>query len=1004
MTMHSGNAPRQSRRAFSAVLSWLAVGIGIAFFAAPAHAQQTGDISGQVFDASGAGIGGVSIEASSNVLPQPRSSTTASNGRYRLRLLPPGEYTLEFTFADGSQQTRGVMVMLQQTAEIDMAHGGAGMEEIVVTGSQMMVDTGQGSLKNSISADTIDALPVGQEYRDLFKLIPGVAYSELGVRGPNSGGSGQDNSYQFDGVDVSLPLFGTLASEPSSHDIAGVSIVRGGAKAIGFNRSGGFLMNTVSKTGTDEFKAEVGYQVQTAGLTGDQDTGDSLEFDEDRSWSTLSIGGPILRDRLYFYTSYYRPERSRDNTSNDYGSVGDFDSERDEYFGKLTFSPTDTILLDLSYRTSDRENENASIGSTEAASLSVGEAATQDTLNLEGSWIINDDTSLTFNYTDFENLNSGRPDNLFSFIPQQGDGLDVANLASQGYIDIPTYRDETDPVDGAANAAFNAAVMPYVDQYSYNPGPTTPDFGGGAVGGASSINNQDFFRESFEIGLDHTIYTGNTTHDFHIGYQTMEVSEDLNRRSNGWGYIDLAGGQTLASDGVTPVHFIANVAQQSLQTAGGGTLIPSIFSSADLQSIELNDTITAGDWTYNIGVMISNDVLYGQGLAANSNNPVTGLEASAGSKYKMYEVDWADMIQPRLGVAWEYSDSASVYLNYARYNPSASSLARAASWDRNLARTIDVAFAADGSFIESDPVRASSGKWFDDGLEPRFTDEFLVGMTQELGDMTIRAHVRHKKSENFWEDTNNNARSAYPPPGGSLPPGIPTDDYIPNLQDIRDEIGGSSYVIAQLDGAFTKFWEASVEADWQKDSFFLHGSYTWSHYYGNFDQDVTTTNNDQSTFIGSSNIADGAGRQLWNFKEGNLGGDRRHKLKLYGYYQFNWEGRAGAYLVYQSGEPWEKWDRNVYSSQTGSSSDTIRYAEPAGSRTTDDHWQLDLNYTHNFIFANSHAVQLRADVFNVFDNQTGYNIDRDFNNSTFGDANSFYKPRRIQLAVKYAFN
>lgn len=1005
MTMQPKNAPIQSRRVFSVVLSWLAVGIGIAFFAAPAHAQQTGDISGQVVDASGAGIGGVTIEASSNVLPQPRSSTTASNGRYRIRLLPPGEYSLKFSFADGSQQTRGVMVLLQQTAQIDMVEGGASMDEIVVTGSQMTVDTGQGSLKNAISADTIDALPVGQEYRDLFKLIPGVAYSELSVRGPSSGGSGQDNSYQFDGVDVSLPLFGTLASEPSSHDIAQVSIVRGGAKAIGFNRSGGFLMNTVSKTGTDEFKAEVGYQVQTASLTGDQDTGSSLEYDEDRSWSTLSIGGPILRDRLYFYTSYYRPERSRANTSNVYGSVGDFDSVRDEFFGKLTFSPTDTILLDLSYRTSDRENMNASIGSTEAASLSVGEAATQDTLNLEGSWIINDDTSLTFNYTDFENLNSGRPDNMFSFIPQQGDSLDLANLASQGYISIPAYRDETDPVDGVANAAFNAAVMPYVNQYSYDTVG-----GGGAVGGASTINNQDFFRESFEIGLDHTIYTGNTTHDLHIGYQTMDVSEDLNRRSNGWGFIDMQGGQTLAPDGVTPVFFTANVAQQSLQTAAGGQLIPSIFSSSVMQSIELNDTITSGDFTYNIGVMISNDVLYGQGLAINSSNPVTGLEQSPGSKYKMYEVDWADMIQPRLGVTWDYSDSSSLYVNYARYNPSASSLARAASWDRNLARTIDVFFAADGSFIDSDPVRASSGKWFDDGLKPRFTDEFLVGMTREYDSLTVRAHLRHKKSENFWEDTNNNARSRFPHPGEPLPPGIPTDDYIPNLGSsstpgtIRGEIGGSSYVIAQLDGAFTKFYEASIEADWQIDNIFLHGSYTWSHYYGNFDQDVSTTNNDQAIFIGSSNIADGAGRQLWNLKEGNLSGDRRHKLKLYGYYQFNWDGRAGAYLVYQSGEPWEAWDRNVYSSQTGSSSDTIRFAEPAGSRTTDDHWQLDLNYTHNFLLADRHAVQLRADVFNVFDNQTGYNIDRDFNNATFGEANSFYRPRRIQLAVKYQFN
>lgn len=1025
MTMPiQGNAPATSRRAFSVVLSWFAVGIGIAFFAAPAHAQQTGDISGQVVDVSGAGLADVTVEANSNVLPQSRSVQTASNGRYRMRLLPPGNYVLEFTFADGSQQTRGVAVLLQQTAEIDMRFGAAGMEEIVVTGTQMIADTGQGSLKNAISAETIDAIPVGQEYRDLMKLIPGVQYSELEIRGPSAGGSGQDNTYQFDGVDVSLPLFGVLASEPSSHDIAQVSVVRGGAKAVGFNRSGGFLMNTLSKSGTDEFKAEVSYQIQSSGLTNSQDTGSSLEFDEDRSWSVLSLGGPIIKDRLYFYTSYYRPERTRSNVSNAYGAVGDFENLRDEYFGKLTFAATDDILLDVSYRTSDREVVNDSVGAFESPTASRGSTATQDTLIVEGSWIITDDSSLNIKYTDFENLNSTRPDTLFGFVPQQGGSLNLGSLDMMGYIDIPQYRDESDPdpVVAAANAAFNAEVQPFVDQFTHDPVN-----GGGAVGGYHQIDDQDFFRESFEIGFDHTLYIGDTTHDLHVGYQWMEVAEDLARRSNGWGLVNLLGGATDVGltdtsgnpivDGTgaqitAPGFFRARVQQQSLLSASGEELIPSIFSSSELQSFEINDTITAGDWTYNIGVLISNDVLYGQGLAPDTTglNTVTGLMQSPGTKYKMYEVDWSDMIQPRLGVNWDYSDSASVYVNFARYSPSASSLARAASWDRNLRSRIDVSFDAAGNFLGTESVDSSSGKWFDDGLTPRHTDEFLIGTTQDISDeLVIRAHLRHRKSENFWEDTNNNARSRFPHPGESLPPGIPTEDYIPNLGNsstpgtIRGEIGGSSYVIAELDGAFTKYWEASIEADWSRDNLFVNASYTWSHYYGNFDQDVSTTNNDQAIFIGSSNIADGAGRQLWNFKEGNLGGDRRHVLKLYGYYQFEGSGRAGAYIVSQSGQPWETWDRFVYSSQTGSSSDTIRFAEPAGSHTSDWHWQLDLNYTHDFAIGDAHNIQLRADIFNVFDNQTGYNIHRDVNDSGYGLPDSFIKPRRIQLAVKYQF-
>jgi len=975
---------------FRAVRAWATLALGLAFFASPAFAQQTGDITGHVTDAAGTGISGVSIEARGDVLPQARTTSSGENGVYRFRLLPPGNYVVKFTFSDGSTSTRNARVLLQQRTVVNVATGaGAEMEEIVTTGSQMMADTGQGALKNSISASTIDSLPVGQEYRDLQKLIPGVQYSEETVRGPSSGGSGQDNGYQFDGVDVSLPLFGTLSAEPSSHDIAQVSVVRGGAKAIGFNRSGGFLMNTVSKSGTDEFKGEISYQVQTASLTGDRKTGDNpTEFDEDKSWTTLSLGGPVIRDRLYFYTSYYRPEADRSNSANAYGSVPDFDETRDEFFGKLTFSPTDFILLDASYRTSDRTVSNRGVDDFDAGTTSEGDEATLDIAILEGSWIVSDDSSFNFKFTNFENNTSSRPDTLFDFPIAEGDSLNIAALDQQGLFSVPELTGGVDP-------AFDAFIQPYVDQYGYlDNGVAT---GGGNVGGASEINNQDFSRTSYEFGFDQLIYAGNITHDIHIGYQYQEVEEDLARNSNGWGVITMPSSEvTGAGD---PVFFEARINQMSLVGPNGGVVVPAINSKSEMQSFEINDSIEVGDWTYNIGVLFSNDVLFGQGLAPEPGNPVTGLTPSPGTRYEMYEVDWSDMIQPRLGANWDYSDTSSVYVNYAKYNPSASSLARAASWDRNLQRTIDVQFDANGDFLAIDPVRSSSGKVFQDGLTPRSVDEFLVGWTSAVSDeLLVRVHVRHREGDNFWEDTNNNARSRFLPP-----PGIPTDDYIPDLQDIRDEIGGSSYVIAELDGAYTEYWEASFEAEYNVDKLSVTGSYVWSHYYGNFDQDNSTTENDANTFIGSSFIADGAGRQLWDFRKGDLRGDRRHMLKAYGSYQFDWNGRAGAFFVFQSGQPWEAWDVEVYRDLTGSSSDTSRYAEPAGKRTTGSHYQLDLNYTHNFTIFGDSNIQLRADIFNLTDNQTGYNIQNKVNSAGFGDPRDFYNPRRFQLAVKYQF-
>src|SRR6185295_11380259 len=136
-----------------------------------------------------------------------------------------------------------------------------------------------------------------------------------------------------------------------------------------------------------------------------------------------------------------------------------------------------------------------------------------------------------------------------------------------------------------------------------------------------------------------------------------------------------------------------------------------------------------------------------------------------------------------------------------------------------------------------------------------------------------------------WEDTNNVARTMFAPPAIVNDTIVPRELYIPDLTAKLTQIGsGSTYVIAELDGAYTKFYETTFEAEYRARKAFVRGSYTWSHYFGNFDQDSTTTANDANIFIGSSFIGDGAGRQLWDFRNGDLRGDRRHMFKLYGFY------------------------------------------------------------------------------------------------------------------------
>jgi hypothetical protein len=991
--------------------AWALVAIASAaiFLSAPAFAQQMGGIAGQVTDAGGAGVEGVTIVASGNTLPQPRTTTSGANGNYRFRLLPPGSYSVQFTLPDGSTRTRTTEVLLQQVAEVNLSTAAEiVMEEVITTAAPMMADVGQGSLKNAINADTIDALPVGQQYRDLMKLIPGVQYTEDAVLGPSAGGSASDNTFQFDGVDVTLPLFGNLASEPSTHDIAQVSIVRGGAKAIGFNRSGGLTMNTLSKSGTNEFHGEISYQVETKDMRGDLDTGSNPQsFDEDRSWITASLGGPIIKDRLLFYASYYRPEFTRSNTENAYGDVPDFENSRDEYFGKLTWSPTDDFLLDVSHRTSEREVVNEGVGAFTQPSAADISISNQDISTIEGSWIISDASTLSFRWTDWENETGSDPAVFLNFDTALGDSLNVGALDQQGLFRVPTLISDPQTPE---EVAFNAFAAPLIEQYGYLEGGTR--MGGGLVGSGGLINSQDFFRESWEIAFDHIIETRTATHDIHIGYQHMEVSELLLRVSNGWGTITPIGGLETAFDNATPVYYRAAVRQQGL-VSGSDTVSPPLYSVTEMDNIEINDAITIGDITYNIGFLFSNDKLYGQGLRENANNP-SGYELAIGNRYLMKEVRWSDMIQPRLGINWDYSDDASAFVNFARYHPTASSLSRAASWDRNFAdRIMDVNFDENGNFIDAEPQAGSGGKLFEADIKPRVVNEWLVGWTKDLSsELSVRAHARYRKGGHFWEDVPNDIYLHANPP-----PGIPREEVIPDLATKMADLGGGSirsFVIDDLDGAFTKYYEASFEADWAHDNWFVRGSYVWSHYYGNFDNDNISGDNDRNLFIGSSSYGDGGGRMMWNNQEGNLRGDRRHQFKATAIYDFErMNASLGAYLVWQSGQPWTPWDDapwadeiRSYRAATGRGTNTssfLRFAEPAGSRETDEHYQLDLNYTHNFPVFGDHNVQLRVDLFNVTDNQTGYNIQTRVDLANYGNPRSFFRPRRFQVAVKYQF-
>ncbi|HET8645405.1 MAG TPA: carboxypeptidase regulatory-like domain-containing protein, partial [Vicinamibacteria bacterium] len=332
----------------------------------------------------------------------------------------------------------------------------------------------------------------------------------------------------------------------------------------------------------------------------------------------------------------------------------------------------------------------------------------------DGSWVINARSYATFKYTRFENQTDGRPDHLADAAVSTSPGarLDVARLDTQGRLTVPQ------PISG--QTAYNTFVQPLIDRYGYLQGGAR--VGGGTVGLGSQFDDNDFFRNAGQVGYNLTLGSS-VVHDLHLGYQLYEDAEDLVRSSNGWGLITVPGGRQ--SFRGTPIFFQAAFQQQ---TTG---LVPKIHSEYRSQSFEVNDTIKWGNWAFNVGVLASRDTLYGQGLR-EAPGTLTGFTTAPGSKYKMYEVGFGKMIQPRAGATWSYNGKDTVYASYAKYNPAASSLPRAASWDRNVAVTINAYFDQNGVLFATDPVASSSGKLFVEDMTPRRVDEFLVGTAKQF--------------------------------------------------------------------------------------------------------------------------------------------------------------------------------------------------------------------------------------------------------------------------------
>lgn len=296
---------------------------------APAVAQDytTGAISGTVTDASGNGVSGATVTLNSIGQGFSRTATTGGNGTFRFNNLPSGEYDLEVN-SEGNvgYRAEGVSVLAGQTAAlgIELTPGGASDNVIVVTGSTITQDFAGTTTGLNIEVDQlIKQVPVGRDLTSVVLLAPSTSQgdSAFGNLASISGASVAENAYYVNGLNVTN-FDNYLGGADVPFDFYKTVEVKSGGYPAEFGRATGGIVNTTTKSGTNDFMAAMHLNWSPNFLRSEQDDLESCQrldsgdpnsaiecepstarrFDEVDSLSAiLEAGGPIIKDRLFLY-------------------------------------------------------------------------------------------------------------------------------------------------------------------------------------------------------------------------------------------------------------------------------------------------------------------------------------------------------------------------------------------------------------------------------------------------------------------------------------------------------------------------------------------------------------------------------------------------------------------------------------------------------------------------------------------------------------------------------
>ncbi len=964
--------------------SFTAAAVAMTLSAAmPAMADNVnGAIKGNLITQSGVSLAGATITITDKTKGYEKTLIADANGQFNLNQVPVGKYDITVSQAGFEKaQINDVIIGVGKTALLEIPLVEGNIERIAVVGGAIRaVDVSVTESSLNISSEELELLPVARSLTSVALLAPGATEgdSRFGDQASFGGSSVAENAYYVNGLNMTNFRNG-LGGATIPFSAYDSFQVKTGGYSSEFGRTTGGLISAVTKSGTNDFhfgvesiyspdslreqspnsvylqndrcEAEDGHCIGDLYVNNQDDYVNSFE-------TNIYASGALIEDTLFFYGIY----TFRDNEE-EYGNASQtsLTKEKDDdpyYLARIDWNINEDHQLMLWGFSDERTYSESTI----------------EDLNGTGNYTLDGGTAYH---------KRGGESFAVRYTGNLTDDLSMSAMYGEVKFSETDYSDFDDCPTG----------------YDADLGVDTTCYVNFTVGA-----NEDK-REQLRVDFDWYL---NDEHTLRFGYDSETNTSDAT---------------TINSGGI---YYYYRTYEEGARLPNGYVL-PEEMKTTRVRDYKNGGAFEVENWAIYIEDQwaVTDTLTLTLGLR---NDSFTNYNAD-GDEF----VSIDNQIAPRLGASWDINGDgdSKLFVTAGRYY-----LPVAANTNIRLAGAetyIHTWYEYEGLNADGTPVGLSnqlgdiaisnggdgtakpSNTLADKDLEPMYNDEIIVGYQAAINDdwsWSIKGTYRtlgnqiddgsYIFTDEDGEYLGENWFLFNPGNGATFNFDLDGDGVTEEYSFTAEELG---YPEAKRRYAAI---DLSIEKSWDK-VWSLKALYTWSHNYGNTEG-----------FVKSDNGQDDAGlTQDWDYPylmdgaNGNLPADRRHNIKVYGAYAVTEDFLIGANLNVASGRPWTALgagytpDPDKYSYGDTYYVGDQRY--PRGSMGTTP-WtaRLDLNFTYNLHF-NDQKVRFALDIFNVFDASTATRYDEvaevaaGDDSATFGLAQSYQSPRRVQLSASYDF-